>query len=138
MRHLRKSSFSEVELVNVYKTYIRPTVEYSAPIYHLMLTGEQNTQIELLQYFALRNIYGFEYSNRKLLELSGLPTLEERRKNMAEKFAKKRRRTHDLNTGFPPEEPEVDVYVVLKSSTWRSKQELTEEETRLYFTIEES
>lgn len=59
LRHLRKAGFTEPELIEVYKTYIRPTIEYSAPIYESMLTQEQVTQVERLQYFALRNIFGF-------------------------------------------------------------------------------
>ena len=81
LRHLRKLSFTEEELVCVYTSYLRPGLEYSAPIYHSMLTQEQDYQIEKQQYFALKNIFGFEYSHRQLLELSGLSTLRERREN---------------------------------------------------------
>ena len=34
IRRLRKSGFTEKELVSLYTSYIRPTLEYSAPIYH--------------------------------------------------------------------------------------------------------
>ena len=89
LRHLRKSSFTEKELVQVYTTYWRPGLEYSAPIYHSMLTQEQDTLLERQQYFALKNIFGFVYSHRQLLELSGLPTLKTRRENSTLKFAQK-------------------------------------------------
>ena len=56
LRHLRKSGFSEKELVQVYTSYLRPGLEYSSPIYHSMLTQEQTSFIEKQQYFALRNI----------------------------------------------------------------------------------
>ena len=45
--------------------------------------------IERQQFFALKNIYGFAYSNRQLLELSGIDTLQQRRKAAVLKFAQK-------------------------------------------------
>ena len=101
LRHLRKSGFKEQELIKVYTSYMRPTVEYSAPIYHSMLSGEQTLQLKRLQYFALKNIFGFEYSHRKFLELADLPTLEERRKSMTEKFARKTADNPQFNKWFP-------------------------------------
>ena len=89
LRHLRKSNFTEDELIKVYKTYIRPTVEYSSPVYHPMLTAEQTYKLEKLQYFALKNIYGFQYSHRQLLDFSKIPTLQQRREEMTKKFAQK-------------------------------------------------
>ena len=80
LRHLQKSGFTESELLKVYTSYIRPTVEYSSSVYHPMLTAEQDNNIEKLQYFALKNIYGFAYSHRELLEMSKLNTLRQRRK----------------------------------------------------------
>ena len=54
-----------------------------------MLTQEQESTVERQQYFVLRNIvYVFTYSNRDLLELSGLLTLKERREEVCLKFAR--------------------------------------------------
>ena len=74
IRRLRKAGFNETELIKLYKSYIRPTIEYSGPIYHSMLTAEQDALIERQQFFALKNVYGFHYSHRRLLELFGLQT----------------------------------------------------------------
>ena len=72
-------------------TYIRPTIEYSSPIYHPMLSKEHDAKIEKLQFFALQNIFGFVYSHRELTEISKLPTLRERRRQeMTVKFAQNR------------------------------------------------
>ena len=54
LRHLRKAGFNEKELLEVCKTYIRPTVEYSGVIYHSMITLEQRNLIEQQQFFALK------------------------------------------------------------------------------------
>ena len=64
-------------------------MEYSAVIYHPMLTAEQEDYIERQQVRALKNIYGNELSHNKLLELSGLPRLSDRRLEACQKFAKK-------------------------------------------------
>ena len=118
LRHLRKNNFTEEELLRVYKTHIRPTIEYSVPVYHPMLSKEQATKIERQQYFALRNIYGFVYSNRELLELSALPTLEQRRHQMTLKFAQKTAANPRFKHWFPvrrsgARRQQVESYVCL-------------------------
>ena len=87
MRDLRKSGFTSDELLSVYKSTIRPVVEYSSVIYHSMLTSEQSHYLEKQQTRALKNIFGNEHSQRKLLELSGLPSLKECREEACLKFA---------------------------------------------------
>ena len=89
LRDLRKSGFTEQDLVLVYKTTMRPVIEYSSVIYHPMLSAEQTGYIEKQQTRALKNIFGNEYSQKRLLELAGLPTLEQRRKDACLRFARK-------------------------------------------------
>ena len=89
LRDLKKSGFSESELISVYKSTIRPVIEYSAVIYHSMLTAELSYYIEKQQFRALKNIYGNQYSHGRLLELSNLPTLEQRRIEASVRFANK-------------------------------------------------
>ena len=80
---------------------IRPVVEYTAVIYHPMLTAEQSHELEKLQSRALKNIYGHIYSYRKLLELSNQPTLQEQRKNACLKFAMKTANNPRFSSWFP-------------------------------------
>ena len=89
LRHLRKAGLSEQDLVKVYTSTIRPVIEYTAVIYHPMLTAELTGLIEKQQTRALKNIYGNMYSQRRLLELSQLPTLEQRRIDACLRFAQK-------------------------------------------------
>ena len=100
LHHLRKSRFNEKELLEVYKTYIRPTIKYSSPIYHSMLTGEQDMLLERQQFFALKNIFGFFYSNRQVLEKAGIPTLRDRCTSAAAKFALKTSQNPRFNEWF--------------------------------------
>ena len=56
LRDLRKAGLNENDLLKVYKSTIRPVIEYSSVIYHPMLTGEQANYIEKQQTRALKNI----------------------------------------------------------------------------------
>ena len=89
LRDLRKSGFTTEELLRVYKSTIRPTIEYSAVIYHSMLNTEQENLIEWQQTRALKNIFGNEYSQARLLQMSGVPSLKERREAACLRFATK-------------------------------------------------
>ena len=101
IRKLRKAGFNEEELLSMYKMYIRPSIEYSGPVYHSMLSKEQEKLIERQQFFALKNIYGFCYSHRKLLELSGIQTLAQRREAATLKFAQKTLNNPRFASWFP-------------------------------------
>ena len=89
LRKLANCGFSEEERLQVYKTMLRPVLEYSSVIYHPMLSEEQENHLEKLQTRALKNIYGHIYSARQLLEISKLDTLAQRRQKACEKFANK-------------------------------------------------
>jgi hypothetical protein len=54
-----------------------------------MLTSEQAEDLERLQGQSLKIIFGFENSYRKVMELAGVDSLEERRDRALLKFAKK-------------------------------------------------
>ena len=124
LRHLRKSGFSEDELLKVYKSYIRPSIEYSSTIYHPMITAEQQLLIERQQFFALKNIYGFTYSHRQLLEMSGLQTLHERRGEACKKFATKTAKNPRFTHWFPKRRTRGgdEQYLELPARTDRRKQ----------------
>ena len=101
LRELRRHEFSEAELLKVYSTMIRPVVEYSAVIYHSMLSAEQTNELEKLQASALKNIYGHVYSYNRLLQLSGIQTLAERRRIACLKFATKTAANPRFSSWFP-------------------------------------
>lgn len=89
LRNLKGNGFNNEELVQVYKTMIRPLAEYGCPAYHSSLTDEQDERLERLQDHALKCIFGPEKSARKLRGLAGLTTLRERREELVLKFATK-------------------------------------------------
>ena len=58
---------------------LRPVVDYGCVVYHSSLMDAQDELLERLQNHALKTIYGPGISAKKMRELSGLPTLRERR-----------------------------------------------------------
>ena len=103
--HLKQNQFTEAELLKVYKTIIRPIAEYCAPVFHSMLTDQQDEQLERLQSTALRYIYGYGPSYAALRELSGLPTLRQRRIDLCDKFAGKCLGSVRFRDWFPENKP---------------------------------
>ena len=89
LRHLGHSGFRQDELVTVYKSVIRPIMDYCCPVYHSMLTDEQDQILERLQAQALKSIYGYKMSYAEMRERAGITTLRARRIDLCDKFARK-------------------------------------------------
>ena len=101
LSELKRHSFTEKELLKAYTTMLRPVVEYSSVIYHPMLSAKQANDLERLQACALKNVFGYVYSYRKLLELSGLQSLQDRRIQSCRKFAQKTANNSRFSAWFP-------------------------------------
>ena len=78
------------QLLQIYQTRVRSTLEFGAPVYHSGLTKEQSTKIEMVQKKALVIILGSRYQNYEsaLVELN-IERLDTRRENLCYKFALK-------------------------------------------------
>ena len=87
--HLRRLGFTESELVRVYKMNILPAADYCCAAYHSLLSDLQDQALERAQIGALRCIFGYGLSARKLREKAGLSTLRARRIELVDKFAEK-------------------------------------------------
>ena len=101
LRNLKKSGFSEHELVRVYKTIIRPVADYGAVVYHSSLTDEQDEELDRLQAAALKCIYGPKISARKMCEMAEITTLRQRREELCLKFAQKCVKDRRMEHFFP-------------------------------------
>ena len=89
LRHLGHRGFSSADLLRVYKSTIVPIHDYCSVVYHSSLTQHQSDVLERLQAQALKCIYGYDYSYRALLQMTGLSTLKVRRENRCDKFTLK-------------------------------------------------
>ena len=89
LRHLAHRGLLAQDLLKVYQSIILPCHDYCSVVYHSSLTAFQANSLERLQSQALKCIFGYQYSYRALLEMSGLPTLEARREARCTRFASK-------------------------------------------------
>ena len=74
LRPLRRAGFNKSELATVYRTVVRPVLDYCAVVYHPMLTDEQDQAIERLQAKALKNIYGYQDSYAEMRQKADATT----------------------------------------------------------------
>ena len=105
LRHLRRVGFNQDELVKIYKSTIRPTADYLDVVYHSLLTDEQDEALENAQLGALRAIFDYKISGRKLRELANTETLRARRVQHCDNFANKCLSSSRFQGWFPKNEP---------------------------------
>ena len=103
--HLKQSHFSEAELLKAYTTIVRPIAEYCSPAFHSMMTDAQDEAVEKLQATALRYIYGYGLSYKKMRDMSGLDTLRSRRIAACDKFAQSCLKQDRFQEWFPVNNP---------------------------------
>ena len=89
LRHLGKAGFNQDELATVYRSVIRPMLDYCSVTYHSMLTDEQDQIVKRLQSQALKSIYGYRMSYAEMRERARVTTLRARRTELCDKFVKK-------------------------------------------------
>ena len=101
LRHLKRAGFTEGELATVYRTVVRPVLDYCATIYHPMLTDEQDQAVERLQAQSLKCIYGYKDSYATMREKAGVTTHRARRIELCDKFAAKAACNPRFESWFP-------------------------------------
>ena len=102
---LRQSGFTAEELVKTYCSHVRPVAEYAAVSWTSLITKEQSDSLEQQQSQALKNIYGLGISARKMREMAGIKTLQERREAAAIKFARKNAASERFSHWFKERKP---------------------------------
>ena len=102
VRHLKQSGVPDKDIAAVFASTIRLVIEYACPVYAPMLTGTQAETIERMQRRVLKIIYGHRTSYRAAMEKSGLPTMEQRRIEICERFTNKTSSTEQWKDWYPP------------------------------------
>ena len=100
---MKKYRPPEAQLVHIYTTYIRPLLEYCAPVFHAGLTASQANQMERIQKRALKLIGGFDKGYQQLLEEMKLESLADRREILCLRFAKQMLKSADHRDMLPVE-----------------------------------
>jgi len=108
LKKLKRFGLPTQDLIEFYQGYIRPTLEYAAPVWSPSITALQSMKIERVQKRALRIILGLHYTcYDEALAHFCLPSLENRRKNLSLKFAKSLFSSPMFRSWLPPTRSEV-------------------------------
>ena len=89
LRFLKRSSMSEGDLLNIYKTVLRPSAEYSSIVYNTLIPEYISDKLETVQRPAMKIIFGYNVDFGKLVEEGKIETLKKRREYNSLKFALK-------------------------------------------------
>ena len=138
---LKSFGLNTEELINIWKTMIRPITEYACPLWHSALSEAEIKQIEDLQKTALGMILGTFYIDFKkyykigkdivtyehALQKYGLTTLLQRREVLTQKFA--------LQTVKHPNHKTIFEFTTAKNMTTRKAHKIQEKfcETGRYY-----
>ena len=117
------------DLKSIYLTYVRSILEQSAVVWHSSLTAKNRKDLERVQKSAVRVILGNKSSSyRKDLEKLKLDSLNERRRKICLKFAKKCLLNEKVKNMFPINSSKCKIktrnrnkYAVQKMNTERYK-----------------
>ena len=114
LKTLRRFNLPRADLVTIFTGFLRPLVEFAAPVWHSGITAAQNTAVENIQKRACKIIMGKDYTTyEEVLAILNLETLEERRKQLCLSFFKSLLSSEQfcnwvppLRTNIPPQELE--------------------------------
>ena len=82
---LKRAGISQLDLVTVYISVVRPVLEYACAVWHTNLPKYLSDSIQLIQNRALKSIFpGKSYND--ILNETGLRTLKERRDVLCMKY----------------------------------------------------
>ena len=94
---------SHDQLLKVYQTRVRSTMEFAAPVFNSGLTQEQSRQIEMVQKKAFAVILGQQYTSYEAaLSTLNQERLDRRRLDLSYKFALKCTQSDRHSSMFPP------------------------------------
>ena len=102
-RTIKKYGLPLSDLKTVYIGYIRPVLEYCAPVFNGGLTKSHIKALEQIQKRVFKIMLGHDYvCYQSACQLLDLPTLECRRKKLSEDFAKSLIKHPACNDWLPP------------------------------------
>ena len=89
LRKLKHFSLSVSDLLTIYTSFVRPVVEYAAPVWSSGITQSQRITVERIQKRACRIILGSGYHDyHSALHECKLDSLQSRRNQLCLSFAK--------------------------------------------------
>ena len=102
LRKLKEAGLDKEDLLLVYKGYVRPCLEYAAPLWHAGLTQQQANHLEKIQKRVCRCILSFDYTTyTEALVTLDIQSLQDRRIQLCKEFAIKASSSVKFSRWFP-------------------------------------
>ena len=110
LRTLKRFNLPLCDLITIFYTgYVRPILEYCAPVFHSNLTKKQTNNIERIQKRACKIILGFNYSTyENALVTCNITSLKERREKLCLDFALNLEK-HPIHSSWLPDQRQVNL-----------------------------
>ena len=108
LRNFKRARVDPRISTKVYCLVVRSSIEYASVVYGCLITAEQSSELERLQARSLGIIWGWDKSYRELLEMTGMETLEMRRRKSLESFTLKAIRNPRFREKWFPLRPAVE------------------------------
>ena len=89
LRFLKRSGMDATNLLGIYCSIIRPSIEYSNVVYHSLIPEYLSNKLETVQRQAIKIIYGPSVNYDSIVERGLIETLKSRRETAVLKFANK-------------------------------------------------
>ena len=108
LRKLSEFSVAKIDLITIYKLFIRSIIDQSSVVWSCSLTKEEVLSLGRIQKVALKIIYETDYDTyENALKMSNLSTVEERHKMLSLRFALKCTKSEKASHMFPlaPQKP---------------------------------
>ena len=86
IRHLKQTRVPPCDLLDIYRAFLLPVIDYASTVYHSILNKDQSSRLERLQSSALIVIYGWREHYHDILEDHQIESIRERRQRMTDKF----------------------------------------------------
>ncbi|KAI8494108.1 hypothetical protein Bbelb_284550 [Branchiostoma belcheri] len=112
---LRQFNVPADDLVTVYTCFIRPVLEYGAPVWHPGLTTTQRRKIERIQRRATKIILGHYLPYDQSCKTLNLQTLHDRRETLCHQFGKTLSKSDTYNQWLPQQRGKVSGRVTRQS-----------------------
>ncbi|KAI8492567.1 hypothetical protein Bbelb_296080 [Branchiostoma belcheri] len=112
---LRQFNVPADDLVTVYTCFIRPVLEYGAPVWHPGLTTTQRRKIERIQKRATKIILGHNLPYDQSCKTLNLQTLHDRRETLCYKFGKTLSKSDTYKQWLPQQRGKVSGRVTRQS-----------------------
>ena len=87
-------------MLRTFNSIIRPTLEFAAPTFHPMLTGELRDKLESVQKRASKLVFGWGSSYDEIISNGKMKTLDSRREELTANFARKAVKSERFGSWF--------------------------------------